>query len=629
MTTAISSAGPTGLQRYVAVSAAQAEPMAHEAAMLAATLSAFSAACTEYRTPAIDGLAARMSALEARAGELGGWVAAVAAGFVAADGGALNRRHSGLRPPQHALRNGFQIRINGPLGITIDARFPARSNAPARLATLPLFALGVWFTGTTPLLAPAIAYTGISAAQRWLIAQTQAPWFSDLRRGVGALLTAAGITLQALTMAASQLHAGRLITPANSIRAVRAALRATGLETPLRAAAGDATNAAWSGLGLALLLTLKYTNHRMSGSVPVQMVMLPDLLADIAPILLVAGSGVVLLSTLGDGRNWHQLPPGDGLPALLQRAFWIESQAHVSPPLLRAITVEAEALNRTLAIMTGAGGNMRPEPLRRDHQGRVLEVDFAAAFPEEQRIALPDGTYALRPGALMSGEQRIISYYRNEQVTLVRLNADDFVVGICGLDPQNMAFAPNGLSAVIDTAYTADSLRNAYYQYVREEFLRYIERIPPGSNLHLAGHSMGGGMAIRLLRDPAVIAALAARDLTPQSLTTVGAVRPESAPGRLPPGLIERHYVDPDDQLAMNVGAGHPGYSGVVLIDDGALTAPVTAHSGYADADYETLPVDLGLLPYTVDPAHYAVYRLDPIGYQPVEILDVTPPLYP
>ncbi len=640
MTTAISSAGPDTLRRYAAVSAAQADPMAHEAAMLAAALSVFSATCTEYRVVAVDGLTARMGMLETRAGALGGWVAAIAAGFVAADSGALAASQPTLRPVQPALfRADLRLRISGPLGITIDARFQVQINAPGRLAAIQLATLGAWFTGTMPFLAPVSAYQGLDVARRWLIEQTQAPWFVDLQRSIGGLLKVAGITLQALTLAAQQLHAGRLVTPANSLRAVFAGLRAVGLEAPLRVALGDVYNAAWSNVGVALLIALQQMNHRLAGSQLFPALALPDLLADYGPLLLVAGGGVVLLSTIGDGANWEGLPNGDGLPALIQRAFWIEGQEHVPPALLHAIAEEVEAFNQALVAITGAAGKERPAPLIRLNDGRVLGVDFDAAFPEEQRILLPDGTYALRPGVLMSGEQRIISYYRGEQVTLVRLNADDYVVGICGLDPNNMAFSPNNLSAVIETGYDSDTLRNAYYHHVREQFLRYLDLIPPGSNVHLAGHSMGAGMALRLLNDPAVMKTLAERNLTPGSLTSVGAVRPEAAAGRVPAGINERHYVDPDDQLALNVGAGHNGYPGVVFIDDGAFTDPTAAHSGYADADYSELPADLDRLPYTVDPAHYAVYRLDPVDSvepqaylkpNPAPVLEEPlPPLYP
>lgn len=618
MTHANSSAAPAALQRYVAVSAAQAAPMAHEAAMLAAALSRFSAVCTEYRVAAVEGLAARMGALETRAGELGGWVAVVAAGFSAADTGSLTRSAAELRPGRAVARLGFQLRIDGPFGISIDLRFQAQANRPGRLAALPPAALGVWFSGALPFVAPVIAYQGLAAAQRWLIAQTPPPWFGDLQRSIGYMLTIAGTTLEGLTLATNLLSPGRLLTPVNSLSAAFAAVRAVELGAAVQAATQDLDDIAWTSVGLALLLSLREMNRRLSGSVPAQALVLADVVADLAPLVLVAGVGLVFLNTLDPD-----------IPAVYHREFWIASQEHVPPGLFHAITSEIDALARTVTGVAGLGGHVRPQPLQRDADGRVLNVAFDDAVPIEQRLPLADGTYALRPGVLMSGEQRIISYYRNEQVTLVRLNANDFVVGICGLDPKNMAFGPNGTNAVIDTAYGSDPLRNPYYVYVRDEFLRYIELIPPGSNVHLAGHSMGGGMATQLLGDPAVLAALAARNLMPQSLTTVGAVRPEAKPGSLPADITERHYVDPDDELAMNVGAGHVGYPGVVFIDDGDLTDPAAAHSGYADADYSALPADLGLLPYTVDPAHYAVYRLDPIGYRPTEPPHEPPPLYP
>jgi hypothetical protein len=636
MTTAISSAGPEALRRYAALSAAQADLLAYEAARLGAALDAFRATCTEYRVGAIDGLTGRMAALEIRAGALAGWVAAVAVAFEAADSGGVWGAHTQLRSPQQApLRAALHVRINGPLGVTIDVRLRAQASLPGRLMALRLALLSASLVGSTPWLAPVVAYRGVQAAVARLMALSESAWFGALQQRVGAVLAVAGVTVNALSLAALQLHSGQLVTPANSLRAVQTVLRATGWEAPLRAALEDTYRAAWTNVGLLLLIALQQANGRLNGSMLPPAALAPDLLADVGPLLLVAGGGVVLLSVIGDQRNWAALPVGDGLPALIERAFWIESQEHVAPELLHAIAEEAETLNALLAAAGGSAGKVRPEPLLRMPDGRVVGVDFDKAFPEEQRIALPDGTYALRPGALMSGEQRIISYYRGEQVTLVRLNADEFVVGICGLDPQNMAHGPNGLSAVIETAHDGDTLRNAYYTYVREQFSRYLELIPPGSSLHLAGHSMGGGMALRLLNDPEVIAALAERDITPTHLTTVGAVRPVTA-GGLPAEVQERHYVDPDDQLAMNVGAGHNSYPGVVFIDNGVFTNPTAAHSGYADADYSALPDGLDRLPYTVDPAHYAVYRLDPPGptayLKPNPALaleEPLPPLYP
>jgi hypothetical protein len=636
MTTAISSAGPEALRRYAALSAAQTDPLAYEAARLDAALDAFRATCTEYRVSAVDGLTGRMAALETRAGALAGWVAAVALAFEAADSGGVRGAHPQLRSPHHAsLRAALHVRISGPLGVTIDVRLRAQAILPGRLKALRLALLGAWFVGSTPWLAPVAAYRGVQAAVARLMAFSESAWFGALQQRVGAVLAVAGVTVNALSLAALQLHSGRLVAPANSLRAVQTVLRATGWEAPLRAALEDTYRAAWANVGLLLLIALQQANGRLNGSMLPPAALAPDLLADVGPLLLAAGGGVVLLSMVGDQRNWAALPAGDGLPALIERAFWIEGQEHVAPELLHAIAEEAETLNALLAAAGGSAGKVRPEPLLRMPDGRVVGVDFDEAFPEEQRIALPDGTYALRPGALMSGEQRIISYYRGEQVTLVRLNADEFVVGICGLDPQNMAHGPNGLSAVIETAHDRDTVRNAYYQYVREQFYRYLELIPPGSSLHLAGHSMGGGMTLRLLNDPEVIAALAARGITPTQLTTVGAVRPVTA-GRLPAEVQERHYVDPDDQLALNVGAGHNGYPGVVFIDNGAFTNPTAAHSGYADADYSALPDGLDRLPYTVDPAHYAVYRLDPPGptahLKPNPALaleEPLPPLYP
>lgn len=631
MTTANSAAAPDALQHYVDVSAALAPAMSHEQALLAAALAQFGATCTEYRVPALDGLVAQINAHEQRASSLAEWVTAVASGFRSADSGGIGAApSSGLDSRPLVMQTHLRISLRGPQGLHLNLRLQLRAVLPGRLQAIRLIDKLARLDNVAPRLIAGLAVQGIGTARRWLIEQATQPRVVQFGTAALQMLRIAGVTLSSIALGAQQFAAAR---PAQrtqmSLGVVLATIKALGLQAPLQAALHDTQQVLWAGAGLTLLLALQQANQRNDTNPALVTVGGVPMFGDLAVPLLLAAAGIVGLSVVGDKHRWQDLPDGDGLIALITRAFWIESQQFVPPGLLHAIAEQVETLNRTIAATNGSHGHPRPIPLERMPDGRVLNTDLDATFPPEYRIPRDDGTYALQPGVLMSGEQALISYYQGEQITLVRVGADDFVIGICGLDPKNMAHAPNGLSAVIETANDPTTYRNDYYAYIREQFFHYLELIPPGSNIHLTGHSMGAGMTMLLLSDPVVLAALREHDITPLNMTTVGAVRPEGVTEQLPPNLNQQHYVDPDDQLAMNVGAGHANYPGVILIDNGSFTDPVAAHSGYNEADYSALPDDLAHLPFVVDPAYYAVYRLPTVDPPPAPWLAAPPPELP
>jgi pimeloyl-ACP methyl ester carboxylesterase len=173
---------------------------------------------------------------------------------------------------------------------------------------------------------------------------------------------------------------------------------------------------------------------------------------------------------------------------------------------------------------------------------------------------------------------------------------------------------------------------NHYYAEVKARFLAALRAIPPGSTLHLQGHSMGGGMCFLLRSDPEVRRALAAAGIVVGTLITFGAVRPKGQAGRdkyNEPGpfasLAERHYVNLDDSLALNVGAGHADYPDVITLANHRIDEPSQAHNGYGQPEnYVDLPPDLLELPYLIDPASYEVYN-PAIALKWVEVPELAP----
>jgi hypothetical protein len=76
-----------------------------------------------------------------------------------------------------------------------------------------------------------------------------------------------------------------------------------------------------------------------------------------------------------------------------------------------------------------------------------------------------------------------------------------------------------------------------------------------------------------------------------------------------------RIYVDKEDKLALNVGAGHmdganQAMPNVSMLDNGNLDGATTAHTSYySRAGYAGLPRELQGLPFHVDPRYWEHYR--------------------
>jgi pimeloyl-ACP methyl ester carboxylesterase len=226
------------------------------------------------------------------------------------------------------------------------------------------------------------------------------------------------------------------------------------------------------------------------------------------------------------------------------------------------------------------------------------------------------------------GEHSAISSYQDEQLSLFRIGRDEYLFAICGLDLLNMGRSPNSPSAVIRTATEHDPMANPYYRLIRARFLAYLAKIPPGSTINIAGHSMGGGMTMLLLNDPEIQAALVSGGYTLRSVVLYGAVRPQdprrdgvlpSRPGELSSTILAgtevRIYVDREDRLALNVGAGHMSSADrplpyVYLLDNGDLNGATDAHTSYYSPDgYAGLPANLRELPFHIDPRYWEHYR--------------------
>jgi hypothetical protein len=356
-----------------------------------------------------------------------------------------------------------------------------------------------------------------------------------------------------------------------------------------------------------------------------------DLLPLLMPELLVEAGRIGLKSARYGGPyddRDDRLAPAERLPLLLQ-GFWHESMAHLEPAIFRRLGAEVDALNSEVAFATGRQGAGQRTPLQAedvvDPLTGALGVGAAQAFPVSgERPGGLAGPFAPHPAEAMAGDHSGVSYFPGEQVRLERLNGrtGDYRISIAGFDPSKPG-VPNNMEAVALTAQGVSD-GNHYYELVKGRFLADLARIPPGSTLHMEGHSMGGGMCFLLRDDPEVARALAAAGVIVGSVITYGAVRPNGPAGEArddaeagPFSAAEdRHYVNQDDSLALNVGAGHAGDPNVIMLANGTVDDPTTAHSGYGEpAAYAGLPPDLLALPYTVDPATYTAYA--PLAPQP------------
>lgn len=376
----------------------------------------------------------------------------------------------------------------------------------------------------------------------------------------------------------------------------------------------------WNRAALRLIIIARSTNQQFEQRGSRWPLALPQLVQVFALPSIFCGIEVLGLIAVGDLLRWDTQPidaPSDLLHLMLQ-GLWYESMAHTDLRLFRALSAELDRLNlQTCAELDRCAPMGRPE----DHAERVvdaqsgaLDVTVGAVF---ELSGSSDAPFAPQVAESMRGEHSAISYQPGEQVRLEQLNASggDYRISIAGLDPQK----PGALNNFEAVALTAGGVAegNHYYEEVRARFLADLERIPPGSVLHMQGHSMGGGMCMLLRDDPLVQAQLSAAGVVVGSLITFGAVRPAGPAGadqrreRDDPfaHAEERHYVNSDDSLARNVGAGHAGFANVILLDNGEVDEPAMAHGNYDDpAIYGDLPPELQRMPFEVDPESHTVY---------------------
>ena len=342
---------------------------------------------------------------------------------------------------------------------------------------------------------------------------------------------------------------------------------------------------------------------------------------------LLAIGGLIMLE---DGPRWpaESVDSPDDMLKLLEQGFWNLAFHRVAPDLLLALAGEIEGLNRRTCADLGAC--VKPRPAKLDEAKLTPQQLFrgAKADPATGELTLPAWSMMTK-----DDEHSAISSYQGEQISLFRIGRDEYLFAICGLDLLNMSASPNGLAAVIQTATEPDPMANPYYRLIRARFLTYLGRIPPGSTLNMSGHSMGGGMTMLLLNDPEVQAALASGGYTLRSVVLYGAVRPlDPAHNGIPPGRPSdlsrtilagtevRVYVDREDKLALNVGAGHMAdvdrpLPNVHLIDNGELSSATEAHTSYWSPEkYADLPVELQDLPFHVDPRYWELSRSPDTG---------------
>lgn len=409
---------------------------------------------------------------------------------------------------------------------------------------------------------------------------------------------------------------------------------------PARRLAEDPTAARWNREARWLTRDLRLLRRtlRFGGRAG-----LARLLPVIIPGMMLNLRGVARLSVRGatpPDRGDDELSRLEAL-FLALHGFWRESMDHLEPEAFRELSAELDALNLAIALERGipwfapyAGVQAG---LLRDRRTGALGTKADEAFPWSTLCRLdPAPPFRPSPADALAGEHGGISYKSHEQVLLERLGDGVYRVSIAGLDPKKPG-APNNLEAV---ALTAQGARegNHYYAVVKARFLAALRQIPPGSTLHLQGHSMGGGMCFLLRGDPEVRGALAAAGIVVGSLVTYGAVRPKGKAGDSPgedeevgpfARLEERHYVNLDDSLARNVGAGHADYPHVIMLGNGKIDEPSDAHNGYGDPEsYVNLPPELLELPYLVDPESYEVYN-PAVAIEWADMPELAPPSTP
>lgn len=502
-----------------------------------------------------------------------------------------------------------------------------------------VFARVFRFAGGTA--AAAGGFLARACAALWSRAAAVGGWLRDgarwLRDRIGDLLCAlaASFKLMLRTVVAGVdvlLRVVRTVTPI-VVRAVTGALTwvldtAVGIVTATLSFAWNVLQKIyWNSVSLRLMLLLGGLQlaHRLLGNA--------GLVVFGAAVLtnpLAAGSVLSLalsfLVPLGLQSGAELVASRNGQPAdmleLLHQNFWDLAFSNTDPRLLRLLSGQIEDLQGRLLP---DAQKVRPSTLAETpNDDGTLKVSAEDVFGKD---AVKGGK--LDPWVIQHGEHALISSYRGEQVTMARIGANEYVFGVNGLDLENMGASPNGLVSVIDTAYF-DPSGNEYYQVVKQRFSDYLRQVPKYSTLNFAGHSMGAGMLMILLNDPEVQQKIRRQELTIKSVTTYGMVRPvdptrddipPSKAGAGPALFAEtrvRHYVDPDDKLAMNVGGSHSKHdSRVAFVDNKTIDDPVAAHTSYGKNPNDRRPDDPQQyvdkyrgekLPFEVDPEQFKLY---------------------
>jgi len=393
----------------------------------------------------------------------------------------------------------------------------------------------------------------------------------------------------------------------------------------------------WNGIALMLDYHLAEIERVMQVHGPAWTTQIPSLVARMGPSLALMGmlaGGTVVAS---DATRWMAQPitsPADVFE-LAHSSVWGLMYRPVDEGRMRSITARLDRIHLAVCGTLGTCSHPRPpefaEPLLDPARG-ILDVPLEAMYdPGTVRHRGADGRLYISPQALMYGEHSLIGSYSGEQVRLARVGAHEYAFGISGLDVAN-AQGPNNFYAVALTSQGNASSENRYFAYVREQLLGHLERLPEGSTLHLAGHSMGGGMVMLALNDPEVQQRLREGNFTVGSVTTFGAVRPNrprvnDVPPETPSTLagplfadtVVNHYVDTDDALALNVGAGHDPrrFANVHLLDDRDIDDPRVAHLSYDTSSYRGLPAAAQVLPFAIDPTYHEVYAPIPPARPP------------
>lgn len=575
-----SSAAPADLARYARATRERAARLDAEARRLEAAVAAFTLRCTEFRVGQVDGLAGRLLFASRRLDELGRLVDEVSQAFARADAGKVGASGEPRSVSAHPAPAGHAPAEH--IGIALATLAQYRSNLGVAAAMVGAhFVAAGWAQFGERAMALTVELTGVADVQRAFAALSAA--MGQGMAVLGGVSARSGPDAAAL-LVFELLWLGKPVLPGGALVFEQ-----------------GAQELAWNALAIELLLLLGGAEGALTVAGPFWPVVAPPLVATLGPPLAVTGLGAVALSVVGDAPHWTEQPIDslDDSLDLVQRSFWNQSFQDAEPALLRLVAARVDALNLLLSRMLGGQEPTGPAACDLRALGGTVDAAYTA-----------------------------ISYMTGEQVVLERLNDNgDYRISLTGLDPTKPG-AFNNFEAVIITGYFPPE-ENHYYRQVRQRFFEALRSIPPGSELHLQGHSMGGGMALLLRDDPEVQRRLRELQITVPSLTIYGAVVPAGTeftpllPADSPfAGTVLRAFVNASDSLALNVGAGYAGYAEVQLLGGSAIDAPARAHTDYGNgAHYQGLPDDLRLLPYTVEPESYerSVPGL-PLPPEPIEI---------